>query len=394
MSIIRVGNIECKKCPLCNNSKVVQNVVNTDAEIAFIAMLPGEEEAKETVLYPLVGRAGKEFDKALVQANIDRKDVSVLNCCLCWEPDNKLIRENFEQCKYNLIGSIKLMSNLKAIICMGNDVVKMITNTNKVVMKNIYLSTIDQHEYGNFSFIPIPHPASVLYKPEPDTIKKFYDGVKYAVEIVKAKKKLTKEKKIFIVKTKEHLYKCIELLKTKNTFAYDTENTSLKFYKAQNICFGFSWENSTAVVFPYMWPDSNKEKLIYYWEEPEREAIKQFLKVMFNDPKKKTIAQNLKYDSLLSFSCLGTQINNPAFDDMLASFLLDSNQKSDLESLVIREIPECAGYKENFWSQFSEKEKEDGTWIFRIEDYWKVLEYCGDDCANTFEIAKILSKRL
>jgi uracil-DNA glycosylase len=390
MSIIRIGTDNCKACSLHvnqNQGKVVKNWINTECEIACLGLAPGRDEAKEC--RPFIGDAGQVLRKALREAGVNDEQVSFINPVLCWPPDNKIDSSMYEPCRHHFTESIEQMPNLKLVIVLGADSYKFLSGE-KPTMKNVYLTQLRLDKYPNILFIPNYHPSWTLRQPSPENVKKFKDGIKNAIEILKAQKKITKQKRIFVVRSKEQLYKVFDVLKSKKVLSFDTETTSLKFYKAKLICFGFSYELLTAIVFPYMIPDGDILK--YYWEEPEREAIKKFINEIFNNQEISIVAQNGKYDSLIC-NIFGTGINNLKFDTMLASYTLDSNQSFDLDSLVIREIPEHAGYKANFWSNVSESDKEDGTWVFKV-DYEDILEYNGIDCFCTLEISQILSKRL
>jgi uracil-DNA glycosylase family 4 len=391
MPIIRVGTDNCKACSLRvnqNQGRVIKNWINTESEIACLGLGGGATEQEQC--RPFVGDAGQRLRDALRKAGVNDNNISYLNAVLCWPPSNKIDASMYEPCRHHFKESIEQMPNLKLVIVLGADAYKFLTGE-KPTMKSVYLKQINIPEYPDILFLPVYHPSYSLRQPTPDNIKLFYDGIKNSITILQAKKKLTKKKKIFVVRSKEQLYKILDILKTKSVLSFDTETTSLKFYKAKLICFGFSYELLTAIVFPYMIPDGDILK--YYWEEPEREAIKKFMREIFNDKTKSIVAQNGKYDSLICSKIFGTGIANLKFDSMLASYTLDSNQSFDLDSLVVREIPEHAGYKANFWSKVSESDKEDGSWIFKV-DYEDVLEYNGIDCFCTLEISQTLAKRL
>lgn len=387
--IKRVGNKECTLCPLSEKrTQVVQNIVNTDAEIAFIGMMPGTNEDLEGS--PFVGRAGKTLKSAIKKASYNPESCSFLNCCLCIHPDNVLTRENYRLCKYNLTESISNMPNLKLLVGLGNDVYKCVMDIGTVTMKNVYLKTFPHKEFS-MDFVPIPHPASTLYNPTAKVIAYFEDGVSGAINLLRANKKIEKVKKFISILTSDKLEKALSILDKQSILSVDTETTSLKPHLAEMICISFSFEDRTAISFPWKW---GKEKLEFYWNEEERGLIESYFRKFFLSHNKAFISHNNKYDSQIIHKEFGFPIENIRCDTMLLSHLLDSNQPAGLEAVVIREMPEnTLGYKSDFWSNITEAEKERGDW-WKKKTLEEILDYCAEDTSNTFEVAKIYLRRL
>jgi hypothetical protein len=295
-----------------------------------------------------------------------------------------------DACKVNFKDSIKEMPNLKMIVLLGNDSYKAVTGQSTVKMKSVYLQPFKLEEYGEIYFVPIPHPASLLYNPTPEANAKFYDGVKSCFELLKAYKKVTKQRRFIYILDSEKLVRALDILKKHKFLSIDTETTGLKFYSSEMLCFAISFEDSTAIAFPWKW---GVDSLDYFWNEKDRELIIQTFSEFFFDPNKGFTAHNSKFDSLIFREEFGYPIENIRFDTMNAAFLLDSNKPSDLDSVVLRELPENVGYKKSFWIDVSESEKEAGTW-WKKKKLDDVLEYCCEDASNTFTLSKILAGKL
>ena len=81
--------LACTQCSLhLTRTQVVPGHGDPDADIAFVAEAPGSEE--DRVGEPLVGPAGKRFDRQLAAAGLDRADVWLDNTVHCRPPDNNL----------------------------------------------------------------------------------------------------------------------------------------------------------------------------------------------------------------------------------------------------------------------------------------------------------------
>jgi uracil-DNA glycosylase family protein len=81
---------ECKACPLWKRgTQTVFGEGRAGSRIMFVGEQPGDQEDIEG--RPFVGPAGRELDRALEEAGIDRKDVYVTNVVkhFKWEPRGK-----------------------------------------------------------------------------------------------------------------------------------------------------------------------------------------------------------------------------------------------------------------------------------------------------------------
>lgn len=122
---------------------------------------------------------------------------------------------------------------------------------------------------------------------------------------------------------------CTELSNAE-MFAFDTETTSLNYMDASIVGLSFATQPRKATYLPlaHTYPGAPTQL--------NRETVLQKLKPIFENPKIKKIAQNLKYD----FEILanhGIQLQGIAYDTMLESYILDSASNThDMDSLALK----------------------------------------------------------
>lgn len=390
--MVRIGNENCQDCELSITRKqVVKNVIVEECEIAFCGLGPGFHEDQEGMpFYPSQRSAGNELNKALTHFGLKREDVSVLNCNLCYLPDNKLKKRNWVACSKYFRESIANMPNLKIMVLLGVDTWKMVSGNTKGAMKDIYLHPFKLEEYGNILFLPNYHPAAFLHQPGGEIKDKFYKGLEKMLELLRLSKSVTKPVNYKHILTKEDLQCTIETLETKKIFSIDLETTSLKPHLAQILSIHFSYEDFTALGIPYIFLNEGSE-LVHYWDGFLRFELESLLREMLTNPEKVSCAQNAKYDSLVLKHNFGFGIENLLFDTMLGSFVLDSNTKNDLETLVVTYIPEQAGAKSSFWQKIPKTDKE--GW-YKYVTLPELLDYGCSDADSTFQLSKIMSRKL
>jgi uracil-DNA glycosylase len=90
LAVLRKAAASCTACPLYKNAtQTVFGEGPRDAGIVFVGEQPGDAEDLEG--RPFIGPAGQIFDRALVEAGIDRKSVYVTNAVkhFKWQPRGK-----------------------------------------------------------------------------------------------------------------------------------------------------------------------------------------------------------------------------------------------------------------------------------------------------------------
>ncbi len=122
----------------------------------------------------------------------------------------------------------------------------------------------------------------------------------------------------------------LDKLKCSELFAFDTETTSLDYMQAELVGVSFAVEEGRAAYVPlaHDYPGAPQQL--------DRDLVLSRLKPLLEDPVRKKLGQNLKYDmSVLARH--GIELRGIAFDTMLESYVLDSTAtRHDMDSLSAR----------------------------------------------------------
>ena len=123
------------------------------------------------------------------------------------------------------------------------------------------------------------------------------------------------------VETKAQLEALFEALALQETFAFDTETTSLNTREAELVGVAFSWAPQQGRYVPTPLPDGT----------PTAEVLDQLRPHLTGDRLK--VGQNLKYD-LLVLAQHGVAVDGPLFDTMVAHYLVTPEDDHDLGSIA------------------------------------------------------------
>lgn len=127
--------------------------------------------------------------------------------------------------------------------------------------------------------------------------------------------------------TSEQLDNWVIKLNTANLFAFDTETNSIDHFHAQLVGISLSLSPHEACYIPIHH---------YYLGVPKQLAIDEViekLQPIFENEKIKKIGQNIKFDYSV-LANYGITVKGIAFDTMLESYVLDSNQRHDMDSMA------------------------------------------------------------
>ncbi|NUN08573.1 MAG: DNA polymerase I [Ignavibacteriaceae bacterium] len=130
--------------------------------------------------------------------------------------------------------------------------------------------------------------------------------------------------KYILVENELQFEELVEILKKSAEFAFDTETNSEVAYSAVLAGISFCVKEKTAYYVPVLGNGINKGVSL--------EKIKQQLTPVFADPGLKKICQNAKYD-IAVLRNVGIEVNGLGFDTMLASYLIDPDQKHGMDEL-------------------------------------------------------------
>lgn len=230
-------------------------------------------------------------------------------------------------------------------------------------------------------------------------IKKLYsDDISKAETEIKTEEKETieeniqvydrKKVKYHLITSKEEATKLYEILSSADLFVFDTETDSLNTFEANLAGCSFSIKPKEAwfvAVNPLKETDG-----LFYADLSERLSIDDFIKIfkpIFENKKIKKVCQNGKFD-IGVLRKYGIEVENFYFDTMLASYVIDPDQKHGMDELSekylsYKPIPliELIGSKKT-------PEK-----IFEV-DVQRLSDYSCEDADITFRLYEILNKIL
>jgi DNA polymerase-1 len=133
------------------------------------------------------------------------------------------------------------------------------------------------------------------------------------------------------IATLEQLNVWMDKLNTADLVALDTETTSLDQLQARIVGLSFACTAGEGAYLPlaHTYPGAPQQLPL--------EATLQKLKPWLTDPTKKKLGQNIKYD-LHVFANHGIAVQGYVHDTLLQSYVLESHQRHDMESLGTRHL--------------------------------------------------------
>jgi DNA polymerase-1 len=145
-----------------------------------------------------------------------------------------------------------------------------------------------------------------------------------AVEIAKPARQYT------AVLTAAQLDEWLLRLASAELFAFDTETTSLDYMRAEVVGVSFAITPGEAAYVPlaHDYPGAP--------EQLDREFVLAALKPLLEDPQRRKVGQNLKYDQSV-LANHGIELRGIAYDTMLESYVLDAvATRHDMDSLALK----------------------------------------------------------
>ena len=155
---IRIELGECHRCVLAETrTTVVFGVGNPDAEVMFIGEAPGKQE--DLGAEPFIGAAGQYLNELLALAGLTRPEIYIANVLKCRPPENRDPRsEEIEACTPFLRDQVRAVAPM-VIVTLGNFATRFILRTDR----GITGLRGQVHITGQFSVLPIFHPAAAIY---------------------------------------------------------------------------------------------------------------------------------------------------------------------------------------------------------------------------------------
>jgi DNA polymerase-1 len=173
----------------------------------------------------------------------------------------------------------------------------------------------------------------------------------------------------------------LKKLKAADAFAFDTETTSLDYMAARVVGVSFAVKAGEAAYVPFGHD---------YPGAPEQLSEKDVLgalKPLLEDAKKAKIGQNLKYDAHV-LANHGIYMRGIAEDTMLESYVLDSTQRHDMDSMALRLL----GHETIHFVDIAGKGAKQLT--FNEIDLEQAGPYAAEDADITLQIHHKLSAQL
>lgn len=177
-----------------------------------------------------------------------------------------------------------------------------------------------------------------------------------------------------------------EYLSKKELIVFDTETDSLNMFD-HNIA-GVSFSSNEGEGFFIPLHPINSEKLIT--NPDERLSIEDFnktFKKIFEDNRIKKVCQNAKFDIAVMRN-IGIKVENFYFDTMLASYVIDPDQKHGMNALSVKYLK----YKPIPLSDLIGPKK-DSSKIFEVE-IEPLGRYASEDADITYRLYKFLDKEI
>ena len=187
-----------------------------------------------------------------------------------------------------------------------------------------------------------------------------------------------------LINTKKEAEKLAEKLSKTPLFVFDTETDSLNPFELNIVGASFSTKSGEG-YFVAVDPGSRM-----FADGKERLAVDDFKKIfkpLFENKNIKKICQNGKYDISVMRS-LGIKVENFYFDTMVASYIIDPDQKHGMDDLAEKYL----NYKPITLSSLI-GEKKDPSKIYDVE-LEKLSDYASEDADITFQLYEILSKEI
>jgi len=173
-----------------------------------------------------------------------------------------------------------------------------------------------------------------LKLPEQDELLKLYQHLSFKTwmaEILEAQQDqgLSEQPAYQTILTQTDFDTWLEKLHAAPLFAFDTETTSLDYSLANIVGVSFTVEAGEAAYIPLA------HDYLGAPEQLNREAVLAQLKPLLEDPKQFKVGQNLKYDAHVLRNH-GIALQGIQHDTMMASHVLDSNGRHDMDTLALK----------------------------------------------------------
>lgn len=182
--------------------------------------------------------------------------------------------------------------------------------------------------------------------------------------------------------------KLADKLKKSSLFVFDTETDGLNYLDLNIAGVSFSTKAGEGFFIPLNPLKNNND--LFSKNLDDRIAVENFIKIfksIFEDKKIKKVCQNGKYDIGVLRS-IGINTNNFYFDTMVASYILDPDQKHGMDALAEKYL----NYKTIPISEIiGDKKKPERIFDVELEE---LNNYASEDADVTFRLYEVFKKEL
>ncbi len=185
-----------------------------------------------------------------------------------------------------------------------------------------------------------------------------------------------------LIANKQDAAKLYEKLSKTQLFVFDTETDSLNPFEVNIVGASFS-TNAGEAYFIAIDPGGKK-----FSDPKPRLPVKDFVSIfkpLFADKKIKKVCQNGKFDISVLRS-VNIEVENFYFDTMLASYVIDPDQKHGMDDLAEKYL----NYRPISLAELIGNKK-DPSKIFEVE-IDKLSDYAAEDADITFQLYEVLNK--
>lgn len=379
------GCYECGLYKKCNSPQMPVSGKGR-SKILIIGEAPGENEDNKNKQF--VGKSGDYLRKILYNHRCDLDiDCWKINSINCRPTDKKgqnrkpTARE-INCCRHKWKQVVKDLKPEK-IILLGLVAVQSFLGdrTNNIgTMEKWTGWQIPDQDYRTWVF-PTYHPSYLIRNSKNKILHKFFD--QHLETAITHNKPFKKHKQILnLLKDEEKIYAYLDsLIKyPPNKLAFDFETSGLKPHAEWHFIrtMAISADPYSATAFPYL----NDKKFINK------------IRSILTGPSKK-IMHNMAYEIIWANEIIGSEVNKPAFDTMLASHVLDN--RSGITSLKFQTYINYGviGYESEV-KKFLESNKKSGNAKNKIEKapLKQTMEYNAQDSMFTLRLSIDQEKKL
>lgn len=225
-------------------------------------------------------------------------------------------------------------------------------------------------------------------EPDTETLRRIYTELQFrnwldelSGDAEEKQARVAREVDYEIVLDKKAFERWLEKLNSAELIAFDTETTSLDYLRARIVGVSFAVEEGRAAYVPFGhdYPGAP--------EQLDEATVLGALKPILEDSSKAKLGQNLKYDAHV-LQNHGIKMHGIAEDTMLESYVLDSTQRHDMDSMALRLL----GHNTVHFEDIAGKGKKQLR--FNDIDIEIAGPYAAEDADITLQLHRVLSAEL